>query len=104
MKTKIAFALCLVFLLPYIAFLHHVISTDHRLLNAIRSLRGGMSVDEIHIALGRDFSESIHENKSDADRSDKYVLRVYMGTVTSRNLLVFLNDKKRITYVTWEPT
>ena len=63
-----------------------------------------MSVDEIHIALGRDFSESIHENKSDADRSDKYVLRVYMGTVTSRNLLVFLNDKKRITYVTWEPT
>jgi len=104
MKTRIALALCLVLFLPYLLLQSYIIKTDNRLLASIKEIRREMTVEEVALLLKVDVATLMHVNNVSDHRNEKYVLRLYMGYITSRNLLVFFDEDKRVSFVGWEVT
>ena len=104
MKTRMALALCLVLLLPYLLVQAHIIKTDDRLLDAMKSIRRGMTVDEVFAAIETEARPVMHANNVADHPDEKYVIRFYMGVITSRNLPVFFDADKRGSFVSWENT
>jgi|GEM_PF-6279345 len=94
MKTRIALALCLVLFLPYLLLQSYIIKTDNRLLASIKELRREMTVEEVAILLKVDVATLMHVNNVSDHRNEKYVLRLYMGYITSRNLLIFFDEDR----------
>ena len=102
---KIKLLLSFVFLTLILVLIHcrYVIITDDRLLQAMRSIKRGMTIDELSNIIGSDTSQILHDFNS-LNNDEKYIIRKYMGYVTSRNLVIILDGSKKVSFVSWENT
>ena len=63
-----------------------------------------MSVTEIENALDRRLIDSIFTNPESMNNADKYCARLYMGVITSRNLVLIFDKDKKLSFYTWGNT
>lgn len=104
MIYKILLATCLVIFPPIVILQAYIIKSDNAILSTINQIRKGMTPEEVRMAIGTDEVILNIINISSNVEFARYSTRVYMGVITSRNLVIYFDENKKVTFIGWENT